>query len=123
MSETLRAGPTTKTMTLRVRRGAAGEAPRYDAFEVPYQDGTSVLDALMWIRATLDPSLAVRFSCVNANACKECMLMVDGRTEYACTARLKAGVMTLDPLDNKELIRDLVTDIVPPKERLRNIVG
>jgi succinate dehydrogenase/fumarate reductase-like Fe-S protein len=107
-----------RTMTLRVYRGAAGEAPRYDAFEVPFEHGASVLDAIVWIRVNRDPSVAFRYSCVNANACKECMVRVDGKIGYACTERLSAGAMTVEPLANKRLIRDLVTDIVPPKERL-----
>ncbi len=106
------------TMTLKVRRGAAGEDPRYDEFEVPYEDGASVLDALMWIRRHRDTSLAIRYSCINANACKECMVLVDGTVNYACTARLKPGTVTVEPLANKVLIRDLVTDITPPKESL-----
>jgi len=111
-----------QVMTLRVRRGSLSETPRYDAFDVPYEPGASVLDALRWIREDVDPTLAIRFSCVNANACKECMLLVDGKVNYACTARLNPGTMTIDPLDNKPLIRDLVTDIVPPKERLASVV-
>ena len=107
-----------KRMTLRVARGAAGEERRYDAFEVPYEDGASVLDALVWIRTHEDDSIAFRYSCINANACKECMVMVDGKIAYACTARLSDGTMTVEPLANKRLVRDLVTDIVPPKERL-----
>lgn len=109
-------------MTLRVRRGGPDEAPRFDAYEVPYEPGASVLDALRWIRADVDPTLAIRYSCINANACKECMVLVDGTVDYACTARLKPGAMTVAPLDNKRLIRDLVTDIVPPKERLDTVV-
>jgi succinate dehydrogenase/fumarate reductase-like Fe-S protein len=109
-------------MTLRVRRGGAGDAPRYDTFEVPYEPGASVLDALIWIRQDVDPSLAIRYSCINANACKECMVLVDGKVDYACTARLSSGTMTIDPLKNKRLIRDLVTDIVPPKEQLTAVV-
>jgi len=110
-------------MTLRVRRGAPGDAPRYDAFDVPYEPGASVLDALIWIRQDVDASLAIRYSCINANACKECMVLVDGKVEYACTARLSSGTMTIDPLSNKRLIRDLVTDIVPPKEQLASVVN
>ncbi len=106
------------TATVRVRRGAAGEAARFDSFEVPFEDGASVLDALVWIRGHVDCSLAFRYSCINANACKECMVRVDGKVTYACTARLTEGVMTIEPLAKKALIRDLVTDIVPPKERL-----
>ncbi len=111
-----------QVMTLRVRRGRLGATPRYDVFDVPYEPGASVLDALRWIREDVDPTLAIRFSCVNANACKECMLLVDGKVTYACTARLNPGTMTIDPLDNKPLIRDLVTDIVPPKERLASVI-
>jgi len=108
----------TRTMTLRVYRGAEGDPPRYDTFEVPFEDGASVLDAIVWIRGHRDPSVAFRYSCVNANACKECMVRVDGKIGYACTERLSPGTMTVEPLANKRLIRDLVTDIVPPKERL-----
>ena len=113
----------TDTVPIRIRRGAPGESPRLDGFDVPYREGMSVLDALIWVRAHEDGSLAIRYSCINANACKECMLEVDGKTGYACTARLSPAGATIGPLSNKPLIRDLVTDIVPPKERLRRGTG
>jgi succinate dehydrogenase/fumarate reductase-like Fe-S protein len=103
--------------TLKIWRGAAPDAGRWESHEVPFEPGQSVLDALRWIRANRDPSLAIRFSCINANACKECMLLLDGRTVYACTARLEPREMTLAPLANKRLVRDLVTEIAPPSER------
>ena len=107
--------------TLKVYRGAEGEEARYDQFEVPHEEGASVLDALVWIRENKDSSLAFRYSCVSANACKECMVLVDGKVNYACTARLNTGEVTVEPLAKKSLIRDLVTDIVPPKERLGSL--
>tara|TARA_B100001123_G_scaffold265903_1_gene296060 strand:- start:217 stop:558 length:342 start_codon:yes stop_codon:yes gene_type:complete len=103
---------------LKIYRGSEGETARYDEFEVPHEEGASVLDALVWVRENIDASLAFRYSCVSANACKECMVLVDGKVNYACTARLNTGDVTVEPLANKKLIRDLVTDIVPPKERL-----
>lgn len=103
---------------LKIRRGAPGEAPRYERYEVPFESGQSVLDGLRWVRVHHDPTLAVRYSCINANACKECMMQVDGKTVYACTARLEARDMTVDPLPNKTLVRDLVTEIAPSDERL-----
>lgn len=102
------------TARLKIRRG-----PGYETFEVPFEPGQTVLDGLRWIRAQRDPSLAIRFSCINANACKECMMRVDGKTVYACTTRLVAGEMMLEPLPNKKLIKDLVTEIAPPDERLK----
>ena len=103
--------------TLKIWRGSARDAGQWQDYEVPFEPGQSVLDGLRWLRIHQDPSLAVRFSCINANACKECMIQLDGDTVYACTARLEPRAMTLTPLPNKKLIRDLVTEIAPPSER------
>jgi len=103
---------------LVIRRGGAGQPPTEARFEVPFEPGQSVLDGLRYVRAHVDPSLAIRFSCINANACKECMLLLDGKVVYACTARLEPREMRLEPLPNKSLVRDLVTEIAPPDERL-----
>jgi succinate dehydrogenase/fumarate reductase-like Fe-S protein len=105
--------------TLKIRRGVAGETPHFETYDVPFEHGASVLDGLRWLRINKDPSIAVRYSCINANACKECMIQVDGETVYACTARLEPREMTLTPLPNKTLIRDLVTEIAPPSERFK----
>ena len=45
-------------------------------------------------------------------------MLLDGRVIYACTARLEARDMRLDPLPNKPLLRDLATVIAAPDERL-----
>jgi succinate dehydrogenase/fumarate reductase-like Fe-S protein len=111
-------GPVIKHTTVRVFRGTDLENPRFDEYQVPYEDGASILDALAWIRSNADSSVAFRYSCVNANACKECMVRVNGKVGYACTERLVEDGVTVEPLKNKRLIRDLVTDIVPPKETL-----
>jgi succinate dehydrogenase/fumarate reductase-like Fe-S protein len=105
--------------TLKIQRGVSGETPRFETYDVPFEHGASVLDGLRWLRINKDPSIAVRYSCINANACKECMIQVDGETVYACTARLEPREMTLTPLPNKTLIRDLVTEIAPPSERFK----
>lgn len=104
---------------LKIWRGAEREAGRWDSHDVPFEPGQSVLDGLRWLRINVDPTLAMRFSCINANACKECMIQVDGETVYACTARLEPREMTLTPLPNKKLVRDLVTEIAPPAERFK----
>ena len=35
----------------------------------------------------------------------------------SCTAKLLPGIVTVEPLPKRQLIRDLVTDIVPDKEK------
>ena len=109
-----------ETATLKIWRGLEASAGRWETYEVPFEAGQSLLDGLRWIRAHRDPTLAIRFSCINANACKECMVELDDETVYACTARLQAREMTVAPLSNKKLLRDLVTEIAPPTERFKN---
>ena len=109
----------THTATLKVWRGEDAAHGRWETHEVPFEPGQSVLDGVRWIRINRDPSLAIRYSCINANACKECMISLDGETVYACTARLEDREMTLAPLPNKKLVRDLVTEIAPPAERFK----
>lgn len=107
-----------KTATLHVRRGAPGQAERYDDFQVPYEEGMSVLDALRWIRINVDSSLAIRFSCINANACKTCMALVNGAVEYTCIAKLMPQTTTVEPLAKRPWIRDLVTDVISDDEKI-----
>ena len=104
--------------SLAIQRGQSDATSHIDTFTVEFEPGQSVLDGLRAVRRDHDPSLAFRFSCINANACKECMMLIDGEVDYACTARLKEGTTTLAPLPKKALIRDLVTEIAPPDERL-----
>jgi succinate dehydrogenase/fumarate reductase-like Fe-S protein len=104
--------------TLAIQRGAPQQPSRVETFEVEFEPGQSILDGLRLLRRDRDPSLAFRFSCINANACKECMMLIDGEVDYACTVRLKEGTTALAPLPKKALVRDLVTEIAPPDERL-----
>ncbi|WP_198026505.1 2Fe-2S iron-sulfur cluster-binding protein [Bradyrhizobium sp. ARR65] len=75
---------------LAIQRGTPGEAPRMETFEVEFEAGQSVLDGLRVLRRDQDPSLAFRFSCINANACKECMMLIDGEVDY-CLHRPSQG--------------------------------
>ena len=96
---------------LRIARGTAHEPARVEEFDVPYTDGLTLLDALIWIRRHRDPSLAIRFSC-KANACKECSATIDGKPGYLCTRRAVPEVTTtIEPLRKPRLIRDLVTEL------------
>lgn len=106
------------TARLVILRGTEASGQAEAVYDVPFEAGQSVLDGLRWIRANAEPGLAFRYSCISANACKECMIRVDGKVEYACLARLEPREMHLAPLAKKPLVRDLVTEIGPPAERL-----
>ena len=109
--------------TLIVTRGEAGASAVKQRYEVRFEPGESLLDGLCRIRDEQDPTLAFRYSCINANACKECMLRLDNKTVYACTARLEPREMIVEPLPHKRVIADLVTEIAPPDERFGRSTG
>jgi len=106
------------TIVLEVKRGV-GEGPsRVQRYELPEGAAASLLDGLRWVREHLDDTLAVRYSCINANACKECMMLLDGKVVYACMARMQPGAShQVEPLGNKARVRDLISEIAPVKER------
>lgn len=108
---------------LIVDRGSVQQPAGVSRYAVPYTPGQSVLDGLIYVRSHLDPSLSIRHSCINANSCKECVIVIDGKVGYACTTRLEPREMTLRPLPNKAHLRDLVSEITPPEERLDHAIG
>ncbi len=45
-------------------------------------------------------------------------MLINGKVEYACIAKLQPGEIQLDPLPKRPLLRDLITDTLPDKEKL-----
>jgi succinate dehydrogenase/fumarate reductase-like Fe-S protein len=103
---------------LKIWRGASRDDGRFQEFDITFEDGESVLDGLVALRRDRVPDLAVRFSCFNANVCKECTMLIDGEVEYACIAKLRPGESRIEPLPNRRLLRDLITDTLSTKEKL-----
>jgi succinate dehydrogenase/fumarate reductase-like Fe-S protein len=108
----------TRAARLKIWRGAAREDGGFQAFDITFEDGESVLDGLVALRRDRVPDLAVRFSCFNANVCKECTMLIDGKVDYACIAKLRPGETRIEPLPNRPLLRDLITDTLSAKEKL-----
>ena len=107
-----------KSSRLKILRGTSHEEGGHQEFEITFEDGESVLDGLTALRRDKVPDLAIRFSCFNANVCKECTMLIDGEVQYACIAKLHSGEMQIDPLPNRPLLRDLITDTLSNKEKI-----
>ncbi len=86
--------------------------PRYDEFEVTAERWTTVLDALLYIKAHMDHSIALRYSCRMAS-CGSCGMLINGVPRLACYTKvyeLNTDTITCKPLPNFPIIRDLATD-------------
>jgi succinate dehydrogenase / fumarate reductase iron-sulfur subunit len=77
----------TQVTELRVYRWNPddGANPRIDTYYVDRADcGPMVLDALIWIKNTIDPTLTFRRSC-REGVCGSCAMNIDGTNTLACT--------------------------------------
>lgn len=91
----------------------SGENPHIDSFDVDLDDcGPMVLDALIWIKNRVDPSLTFRRSC-REGVCGSCAMNIDGTNWLACTRFISdlAAPATIYPLANMGIVKDLVPDL------------
>src|SRR5215468_7614909 len=90
-----------------------GQNPRIDTYQVDLDDcGPMVLDALIWIKNTIDPTLTFRRSC-REGVCGSCAMNIDGTNTLACTKDMKdiKGEVKIYPLPHMPVIKDLVPDL------------
>lgn len=100
-------------ITLEVVRTEAG---RPTTFDVPVPGPSSrVLDALLYVRENLDPSLGFRYSC-RLGMCGSCAVVVNGKEALACQTAI--GTLGTDrvrvaPLRALPVLRDVMCDMAP----------
>jgi fumarate reductase iron-sulfur subunit len=94
---------------VRVQRG-----PSVQEFEVPREPSQTVLDVVTYIQRKLDPTLAYRFAC-RVGMCGSCAMTVNGVPRWTCRTHVDKVVekdqITVGPLRNLPVIRDLVVDM------------
>jgi succinate dehydrogenase/fumarate reductase iron-sulfur protein len=105
-----------ETIIVRVRRSSAEELAE---FHIPYRKWMRVLDALNWIAENRAPDLAYRWFC-GSKMCGTCALRMNGREVLACWEAVEPD-MTIEPLRNLPIIRDLVVDRGPFERKVTEL--
>jgi len=104
-----------KTIAVSLWRGqgSSGGLVRYD---VPARDNQTILDIVTHIQRNIDNTLSYRFSC-RVGMCGSCAMMVNGVPRWTCRTHAgrvtKNGRLTVEPLRNLPVIKDLVADMTP----------
>ncbi|MFC7199088.1 succinate dehydrogenase/fumarate reductase iron-sulfur subunit [Halospeciosus flavus] len=107
-----------KTVTLKVFRYdpeiADKQEPRFDTFHVPFEEGMTVLDALIYARDQFDSSLTFRHSCRQA-VCGSDALFINGSQRLGCQTQISdlnnSEVVRVEPLPHRDVVKDLVVDM------------
>jgi succinate dehydrogenase/fumarate reductase iron-sulfur protein len=93
---------------VKVRRQEPGSAePTFSTYEVPYQKHMRIIDTLNWLNA-LGENIAFRWFC-STKKCGACAMKVNGVPRLTCWEAAEAENV-IEPLDNYEVLRDLVVD-------------
>jgi fumarate reductase iron-sulfur subunit len=99
---------------LRVSVWKGGAQGRFQDFDVPREPSQTVLDVVTYIQRRLDPTLAYRYAC-RVGMCGSCAMTVNGVPRWTCRTHVDKVVrgdsLTVGPLRNLPVIRDLVTDM------------
>ncbi len=89
--------------------------PYFKEYKVPVGRYTRVLEALIWIRENLDPTLNFRYSCRMA-MCGSCGMLINGKPRLACKTLIKdinSDRIKIEPMPKYRVLRDLVVEMRP----------
>jgi succinate dehydrogenase / fumarate reductase, iron-sulfur subunit len=113
--------------TLRIRRydPTDGRAARWEEHTVDMRGRASVLDAILTVKGETDGSIGIRCSC-QQGICGSCGVRMNGKPGLACNTHLEEAaarsggssnalaqstVITVEPMGNMPVIRDLIVDM------------
>lgn len=112
-------------VTFKIRRldPARPRQPYWQEFPVEAAAGMVVLDALHEIHDRQDGTLGYRYSCRGA-ICGSCGVRINGVARLTCKTQVRTvaddgGTVTLEPMLNLPVIKDLVVDQEPFFEAMR----
>jgi succinate dehydrogenase iron-sulfur subunit len=118
------AGEAQSTLSVDVWRGAADGV--FQTFAVPRREHQTVLDVVTEIQRDQDATLSYRFAC-RVGMCGSCAMVVNGRPRWTCRTRVSEVIdgdkLTLEPLRNFTVVRDLAVDMAAFFDKWRDAKG
>lgn len=84
------------------------KSPHYETYTYPFEKGMSVLDVAIYIYEKIDGTFSFSYCCRNSH-CGLCGVKINGKPGLMCRESATAE-MTLEPLDNLTVMRDLMVD-------------
>ena len=111
---------------LQIQRLVEGKQWTQD-YSLELEKGMTVLSALIKIKETMDPTLSFTASC-RSGICGACAVRVNGNAVLACETPLgdliksyQSNTLTIAPLGNFLVLRDLIVDWKPKYVRLKKV--
>ena len=102
------------------------EKPYMQTYEVEESilEGMTIFDALAYVKDKMDSTLTYRAFCRSA-ICGSCAMRINERAKLACKEQIlfhvRDGKVTIKPLENAKIIRDLTVDVDEALDKLKKL--
>lgn len=103
-------------------RNTSDKQERYQTYEVPYEEGMTILDVIFYVHHNLDATLAFRYEC-RQGICGTCGVMVNGVSKLSCSTQVDSSLttQTIEPLAHFPVEKDLIVDLAPILQKFVSI--
>lgn len=103
-----------QAISFRIKRGSGDQRSHWETHELAVADSTTLLDALLALRASSVPGLTFRAACRHG-ACGDCAMVANGTGVLACVSLVgplggTRRIVRVEPLRGMPVLRDLVVD-------------
>ena len=98
---------------------------KYQNYDLEMSEISTVLDAVIKFYEEIDGTVAMRYSC-RSSICGSCAVKINGSAALGCKTRLvevaeDGGLITVEPVGNMPVIKDLVADFQPFWDKIRSV--
>lgn len=103
---------TEKTIKISIYRRDENNMGEYKDYEVPYEEGMVVLDAVRYVQEHIDTTLSIRWNC-KAARCGSCAAEINNMPKLMCKTRIDTlgNTIRITPMGAFPGVKDLVTDV------------
>ena len=116
-----------ETIILKIRRfdPERDEEPHWERYEVPFEPGDRLLDALHYVKWNIDGSLTFRRSCAHG-VCGSDAMRINGANKLACKILVQdladpGDEISVEPIKGLPVNKDLLVDMEPFFESYRAV--
>lgn len=99
-----------KTKIIKIhRQDSKTSKPTFKEYEIEVDHHTSLLDAILEIRRTQDPTISIRYSCHHA-VCGSCGITINGKPGLACQTPIYdcKNPIIVEPMKSMPVLKDLI---------------
>lgn len=110
-----------KNYEFQIKRKDDDGNVKYQNYEVPKDQISTVLEGLLYIKENLDQTLSFRYSC-RMEICGSCSMEINGKPKMGCStivANLGTDKVKVEPMKHYNVVKDLVVELDPFFEKYK----